>query len=399
MNNCIEKVSAERLYRHILELEGPRHPIKNLDNLNAAADYIISEFNRIGLPTKQQKFTVRGFEEPFRNIEASLGDGSHPELLILSHYDTVENCPGANDNASAVALMLECARVLASEGSDYNVRFISFSLEEGNPQIDLKCKKKAQELGMTDENDRYTSFRIHNFMRKYDDKFSSFRGKGKLYLDAHQAAMEELKLQPPPVVEEYFKYWKKYYTQLDNQGKNMYCVGSEEWLKESKKRKEEIKAILCFDTIAYTNKELNSQRFPASMSPRILRSIFDTYKVNFDEMIGDFLTIIASKGSKEILDIFCQKASNELIDLPYASAHFKIDYHKLARTFPDLLRSDHGPFWREGIPGLFFSDSANFRFPFYHTPSDTIDRLDFIFLTKITKSTIATILKLNEKKM
>ena len=399
MDDCIKKVSTENLYKHVLKLEGPRHPIENLTNLNAAADYIASEFNKLGLNTKQHEFNIRGFEDSFRNIEASMGDGSQPELLILSHYDTVEDCPGADDNASAVALMLEVARVLANQGLDYNVRFISFSLEEGNPYIDLQCKKKARELGMTDEMDRYTTVKIHQFMKKYENAFSAFRGKGKAYLDAHRAAINELDPQPPPIVGEYFKYWKEYYAELDEQGKNMYCVGSDKWLRESRKSKKDIKGILCFDTIAYTDKELDSQKFPDSMSPRILRSIFDTYKVDFDEMIADFLTIIASKGSDRLMNIFCQSASETTIDLPYACAHFKIGYQQLAATFPDLLRSDHGTFWRKDIPGLFLSDSANFRFPYYHTPADTIERLDFNFLTKITKATLATVVQWDLKEI
>ncbi|TFF98816.1 MAG: M28 family peptidase [Promethearchaeota archaeon] len=396
MEDIIKKVNIKKLYEHILRLEGNRHPASDLNNLNKAADYIASKLETYGLITTQQEFKIKGFDEPFRNIEGSIGDGSQPELVIISHYDTVENCPGANDNASGVALMLECARVLAEEQSDCNVRFISFSLEEGNPYIDLQCKKKARELGMTDERNRYTSVTIHQFMRNYDDLFYSFRGRGKSYIDAHRDAMEEIDIEAPELVQNYFKHWKGYYADLDRQGKNMYCVGSEKWLEEALKRDLKMKGVLCFDTIAYTEKRLHSQRFPESMTPRILRSIFDTYKVDFDEMIGNFLTVIASKGSEQIMEAFIQSASNQMIDLPYACAHFKIGYEQLASTFPDLLRSDHGAFWRENIPGLFLSDSANFRFPYYHSPADTIDRLDFNFLEKVTKTALRTILQLNK---
>jgi hypothetical protein len=397
MENLINKVKTENLYTHILKLEGPRHPINNLDELNNAADYILSEFNNYGLPTNQHEFKIQSFKEPFRNIEGYIGDGLQPELIIISHYDTVANCPGANDNASAVALMLECARVLAQEKKDYNLRFISFSLEEGDPYIELECNKKAQELGMKDKNNRYISVKIHDFMRKYDDLFHSFRSKGKSFIESNQKALEEITLKTPSKVEKYFEFWKEFYGDFDKQGKPYYTVGSEMWLKEALDNKKEIEGILCFDTIAYTNHKLNSQWFPPSMSPRILRSIFKTHNVDFDKMIGDFITIIASKGSDEIIKPFSQNASNEIIDLPYAYAHFNIGYDQLTNTFPDLLRSDHGPFWRENIPGIFFTDSANFRFPFYHTPADTIEKLDFNFLTKITKATIATIQDLNNK--
>ncbi len=397
MENLINKVNPKILYEHILKLEGPRHPIKNLDKLNNAADYIIAEFNKFGLSTNQQEFNIQGFDEAFRNIEGYIGNDLQPELLILSHYDTVANCPGANDNASGIALMLECARVLAQKKKEYNIRFISFSLEEGDPYIELKCKKKAKQLGITNKNNRYLSLKIHEFMSKYNDLFNSFRNEGQSYIKSHQEAIKKINLETPPKVQTYFKFCDDFFGDIDKKGKDYYTIGSEIWLKEALENKKEIKGILCFDTIAYTNQKRNSQWFPASMSPRILRSIFKTHKVDFDKMIGDFITIIASKGSDEIIEAFSQNASNEMIDLPYAYAHFNIGYQQIASIFPDLLRSDHGPFWKENIPGLFFTDTANFRFPFYHTQADTIEKLDFNFLAKITKATVATISDLNNK--
>ncbi|MHA2134210.1 MAG: M28 family peptidase [Candidatus Thorarchaeota archaeon] len=56
----------------------------------------------------------------------------------------------------------------------------------------------------------------------------------------------------------------------------------------------------------------------------------------------------------------------------------------------DILRPDHAPFWREGIPALMLTDTANFRYPFYHTRADTIDKLDFDFLSQVCMATVAT---------
>jgi len=60
----------------------------------------------------------------------------------------------------------------------------------------------------------------------------------------------------------------------------------------------------------------------------------------------------------------------------------------------DPLRADHAPFWRAGIPALFSTDSGEFRTKYYHRPSDTIDTLDFEFITKICQATIATTIEL-----
>lgn len=43
----------------------------------------------------------------------------------------------------------------------------------------------------------------------------------------------------------------------------------------------------------------------------------------------------------------------------------------------DIGRSDHWPFWQEGYPALMVTDTAPFRYKYYHTPEDTVDKVDF----------------------
>ena len=57
-----------------------------------------------------------------------------PPLLVAAHYDTVPDSPGADDNASGVAALLECVRVLASAGLRRAVDFVSFDMEEAQPE-------------------------------------------------------------------------------------------------------------------------------------------------------------------------------------------------------------------------------------------------------------------------
>lgn len=48
----------------------------------------------------------------------------------------------------------------------------------------------------------------------------------------------------------------------------------------------------------------------------------------------------------------------------------------MLNLFPDILRSDHAPFWDKNIPAVFVTDTANFRNPNYHTPQDAAKTLD-----------------------
>jgi hypothetical protein len=139
----LKRVDCEKLYSHVLKLEGTRHPIDTPGKLEDTADYIRSEFEEYGLEVNDQEFRVQGFDGRLRNIEGAIENGGDPDLLIVSHYDTQRDCPGADDNASAVAIMLEASRVLVQEESIRNVRFVSFSLEELNPARVLKLRKIA----------------------------------------------------------------------------------------------------------------------------------------------------------------------------------------------------------------------------------------------------------------
>ncbi|MCK4567328.1 MAG: hypothetical protein KAU48_08465, partial [Candidatus Thorarchaeota archaeon] len=103
MSSIWNEVDTEKIYQHILKTEGEKHPLYSLEKLEACADYILGELKSYGLNTAVQEFKVDGFDYTFRNVEGFIGEGDGPELLIVSHYDTVRHAPGANDNGSAIA--------------------------------------------------------------------------------------------------------------------------------------------------------------------------------------------------------------------------------------------------------------------------------------------------------
>ena len=120
----------ENLRRHVATLEGPRHRRTAPDALAQAARYIAAELSEMGLAAEQRPFPFGAWS--FANIVASRR-GTRPDLprvLIGAHYDTVPGSPGADDNASGVAVLLEAARLLSSESPGATIEFVAFSLEE-----------------------------------------------------------------------------------------------------------------------------------------------------------------------------------------------------------------------------------------------------------------------------
>ncbi len=123
---------ADRLRRHIQVLAadiGERNVWRE-DTLETAAEYIESALQAAGYAVSSQVFSAQAIG--VRNLEAIL-DGHSPAediVVIGAHYDTVPGSPGANDNGSGVAALLEIARLLAGEPLARSVRFVAFVNEE-----------------------------------------------------------------------------------------------------------------------------------------------------------------------------------------------------------------------------------------------------------------------------
>jgi len=394
LQNFLEKVDLERIYQHVLKIECPRSPIENFEKLNDTADYILHCFEEYGLNVKEHKFKVDGSSETFRNIEGSISQGTEPELLVIAHYDSVSNCPGANDNASGVSAMLEAARVLVRKETVDNLRFIGFSLEEPNPFIELKIKKFAQDLGLMDEKNRYTSYHFSQLAKKHQNLLQITLGSIKTYLEAYDEITEQLKDQMTENEYLYFKEIAKFHkgmTTISWVGKKS-IMGSSAWVETALKENKKISGVLALDSIGYVSSKKYSQNFPKGLKMKM----FKTFNVNQKYFIGNFLFIIANKDSGELAETFCSQCENKFINLPYACFQPPISFEKLSLHLKMLLGSDHAPFWQQGIPGLFLIDTASLRDPYAHTPADKINNLDFEFITKACKASCATIINIIE---
>lgn len=127
------KADAARLRRHVEVLAtevGPRdadHP----ESLALAADYLERELLAAGVQPERQEFEVYG--EPYRNVIARLGPKDGPLLVVGAHYDAMGDLgpnPGADDNASGTAGLLEVARILAVGELPYQVELVAYANEE-----------------------------------------------------------------------------------------------------------------------------------------------------------------------------------------------------------------------------------------------------------------------------
>jgi Zn-dependent M28 family amino/carboxypeptidase len=98
--------------------------------LKLSKDYIAKELETLGFEVSYQKYAVGG--KTVENIEAELSGRSIPDEIIIigAHYDSVPFCPGANDNASGVAALIETARILSVKKSSRTLRFVAFVNEE-----------------------------------------------------------------------------------------------------------------------------------------------------------------------------------------------------------------------------------------------------------------------------
>jgi hypothetical protein len=127
--NELETELAEQLKQHVEALAldiGPRSS-RLPDKLLAASDYIEQRLHREGLQCEMQPYVSRGL--PANNLVVDLKGSRKPEDVIIvgAHFDTSQNTPGADDNASGTAVLLEVARALSHGGQDRTMRFVFFS--------------------------------------------------------------------------------------------------------------------------------------------------------------------------------------------------------------------------------------------------------------------------------
>ena len=127
-----ERLLARDLRAHVEMLArdiGERN-LRKPEALNDAADYLTRWLKDLGYDVRVEEYQVQG--QTVRNLETTILGGSKKDEIVIvgAHYDTVTDCPGANDNGTGVASVLEMARAFKDAKPERTIRFVLFVNEE-----------------------------------------------------------------------------------------------------------------------------------------------------------------------------------------------------------------------------------------------------------------------------
>ncbi len=269
----MNEVSIQRLRTHVHELAGKigEHNVFHPAALHAAEGYITEEWRNQGYTVHKQTYAVKGIE--CSNIEITCqGSGNSKDVILIgAHYDSVWGSPGANDNGSGVAALLELSRLFREVTPETTLRFVAFVNEE------------------------------------------------------------------PP-----FFFW-------GNMGSMIYA-------KAAKQRGDPIRFMISLETIGYYRDQPGSQAYPPLLK-------------YFYPDIGNFIAFVSNLRSGRIMRE-CLRAFSAATDFPVQSL--------AAPAFvPGVSLSDQLAFWRHGYKAFMITDTAFYRYPYYHTAQDTPDKLSY----------------------
>ena len=273
-------VSADLLQSHVKRLAadiGERNVFRPRA-LAQAADYIETTWRGQGYVCTRQWYEVRGVSSA--NLEVTRpGEGRPDEILLLgAHYDTVRGSPGANDNGSGVAALLELSRLFALAAPTMTVRFVAFVNEE------------------------------------------------------------------PP----FFMTGKQ---------------GSRVYARAARARGDDIRLMVSLETIGCYSAEPGSQHYPPF------------FRFFYPDR-GDFLAFVSNLRSRGVMRqsarIFREKSN------------FPLEHMATLSVIPGVSWSDHRSFWREGFRAFMITDTALYRYPYYHSPGDTPEQLSYQELARVT---------------
>jgi Peptidase family M28 len=278
-----ERAIAATLRRHIETIAAAEHNVRRYRELEKVARYLEATLAGHGYAVGRQEYVVAG--KTVRNIDAAIeppAGVTDPEVVVVgAHYDSAEDTPGANDNGSGTAAVLELARLLKDlQGqSRKRVRFVLFVNEE------------------------------------------------------------------PP------------YFMTDD-------MGSLRYARLLATRKERVTAMYSLETLGYYSDAPGSQQYPVP------------FGMMFPN-VGNFVSFVGLTNSRPLVHQTMQSFRSHTA------------FPTVGGVAPSIISgigwSDHWSFGQYGFQGVMVTDTAVFRYPHYHEPTDTPEKVDVERLARITK--------------
>lgn len=139
-------------------------------------------------------------------------------------------------------------------------------------------------------------------------------------------------------------------------------MGSLIYARRSRVKNENIVAMLSLETIGYYSNQPNSQHYPAGLGL-------------FYPERGNFIAFVGNIGSVALL--------RRSIDSFRSAAQFPSIGAAVPESIPGAGWSDHWSFWQEDYPAIMVTDTAIFRYPYYHLASDTPDKIDYESMARV----------------
>ena len=244
---------------------------------------------------------VKAQEHTYRNLSVDItGKATPGEVLIIgAHFDAVPGTPGADDNGTGTAALLELAHVLKDRPMKRTVRLVFFNLEEVGLVGSTRYVKDLREAG---------------------------------------------------------------------------AVGKPAAGENGTAPKERVIGMISLESIGYFSDEPGSQKSP--IPP--IKDVFEP------PTVGDNIALVGFARDGK----FVQSLEG---GMRAASPELKVSAFAFPMPLPDLMRSDHAPFYAAGVPAVMLTDTANFRNPNYHRPTDTVETLDPVRFTRVVEGVVGAV--------
>jgi Zn-dependent M28 family amino/carboxypeptidase len=277
-------ISVENLKRHVQALAediGERNTFKP-QALHRAEQYIVQVWQAQGYNVVRQEYALKA--DRWANLEITrVGRRKEPSFLLIgAHYDSVIGSPGANDNGTGVAALLEISRAFAADDPQTSVRFVAFVNEE----------------------------------------------------------------QP--------------YFQTPFMGSRIYA-------QKARDRGDKIRVMASLETMGYYSDAPASQKFP--FPSRLFRLLYPDR--------GNYIVFASNLPSRAV--------TQEAYYLFRTHSNFPAEIISTVEMVPGIAWSDHVSFWRAGYPAFMVTDTAPYRYPYYHTAADTPDKVNYEALGRVAE--------------